>query len=719
MMIRVNGEYLDFDDEIEIESQIKLFEDIETSNGDFSYTFSLSKTSNNLSLLGLPFPDTVKSIYQNVDCEIIDDSGFKINRGSLKVERITSEIECTFFGGNTEWFGLLTEPMSSLPLYKYDYDLTVANIQNSWTKNEGLVCPILDTGALVSRSYANLKVEDFIGAFYVKTLFKEIFNAQGIKLEGDLLNDDLYNSVTVVNNGRSQDDVDARSSYVKKTTAQSAITTLTKVTFQDETNFPYFDGSLNNFSGSTYTPDIKMVVDVNVNVVVTYSAAKIKVYIYKNGASIKSFTGGSVLGIGANATISGTMSVPLEAGDTLEIYTDRVGGVGNFSVDVNSTIKITPTYLYAIFGSSSVPRWTQGEFVSNVIRVFNVLPSYNADTKTLTLDLFNKLKDKEPIDVSDDIEIIETDFSEFISDYAKVNTLKYHESDEEDLREYNVSNFISYGSGEILANNDFIDNNKDIVESDFTSPITYLNIIFDMSMERFNFVELEEIESKNITSVTDSSDTPRFNITNADNLFTVGDLVRIVTGADSDYEYEGDWVVNTVTSSYITVNGAVYGTSADGAATLLRHKFTTDNNVYLFVNVPNKENLFYSSNYSMTIENTSFTSASLAYFNLLSNGRQISTKYKQSLSLGEVNNPLSIQKTIIETYWGQFSRILNDPVMLRGLGYFDKNKFTALKTFLRPLRIKTNQTNNLYYLNRITGYKGGSKPCEPELIKLP
>jgi len=55
MMIKVNGEYLDFDDVVEIESQIKLFEDIETSNGDYSYSFTLPKTNKNLKALGFLF----------------------------------------------------------------------------------------------------------------------------------------------------------------------------------------------------------------------------------------------------------------------------------------------------------------------------------------------------------------------------------------------------------------------------------------------------------------------------------------------------------------------------------------------------------------------------------------------------------------------------------------------------------------------------------------
>lgn len=717
-MIKANGEFLDFDGDIETEQQIKLFEEISTSNGDFSYSFDLPKTSKNLKALGLPFPDTIKSIYRNVPCELIDDSGFKINSGGLQVGKITDVIPCSFFGGNNDWFGLLNNPMTALPLQRYDVDLTVANIQTSWTKNSGLVFPILDAGALVSRSFSNLKVEDFTACFYVKTLFKEIFNPLGIKIEGDLLKDELYNILTIASNGKSQDDVDRRTSYVNKTTPQTLLSALTKITFQDETTFPFGDGAQGNFAASTYTADVKMRVKLNLtlkSLLLGGAVSTAYIYVYVGGVQYSRYSISAGVG-GGIVDFTKELEIPLEGFQTLEIY-ENVNGAATFSA-ISGSIKVTPVYIYRAFGNSSVPNWTQGEFVSNIMRVFNVLPSFNANSKTLTLNLFNKIAEKTPIDVSDNVTITETDFTEFVSNYGKLNYFKYQEGDDEDLRKYNISNLVKYGDGVISIDNDFIQPDSDAVESDFSAPITYLNGVFDTSMERIHFVELDEIEEKTITSVSDASGVPRFNISNADNLFVVGDLVRIDTGADSDFEYNGEFVIKTVTSTYIEVNGLSFGTSADGSATLLRHKFTDDNNVYLFANVSNVNTLFFSSLASMLIDSTSFSSASLAYFNLLSNGREINLKYKQSLAFGEVNSPLNYQQTMLDTYWPIFRRILNDPVMLRVNAYFDRNKYTAIKTFLQPLRVKTNQTNNLYYLNRITGYKSGHESCEGELIKL-
>ena len=713
MMLKANGEYLDFSGDIDIDSSIKLFDEIDKSSGEFSYDLEFDDNGVNRKILGIPRADTIKTIYRNVAAEILDDTGQSIYTGKLQVNRIQGgKIISTFFAGNADWFSMLSNPLASLPLYRYDTDLTEANIQASWLNDSGIVFPILDTGVLVTRSFANLKIEDFTSAFYVKTLFNEIFNPQGIKVQGDLIEDSTFKKLVVCSNGKSQDDVDARSSYVKKTTTQSGISSLTKVTFQDETTFPFNDGSQGNFAISTYTADVRMRVTSDVNLIFT-SAFVFKTYFYVNGVSIFNFSAGGVV---APDTISKSLSIDLDAGDTLEIYVNP--NIGSFDL-TGGSIRITPTYIYKAFGASSVPKWTQGEFVSNILRVFNVLPSYNVASKTLTLDLFNKIKDKPYVDVSDQIVIDTVDFSEFVSSYAKNNYFKYQESDDEDLREYNINNFISYGSGNLTINNDYIENSADIVESDFTAPITYLNGIFDMSMERFNFVELDEIDDKNITSVTNSSNVPRFNISNADNLFEVGDLVRIDTGADSDFEYNGEWVINAVTSSYITVNGAVFGTSADGTATLLKHKFTTDDNVYLFVNIPNVTVPTFSSKTEFTLEDaTTFSTAGIAYFNMLSNGTAINKIYKQSLSFGAPNNLLNYQLTALDTYWPLFSRVLNDPVMLLATGYFKRKTYDEIKTFLRPLMVKTEETVNLYYMNRLIGYKGSDRGCEAQLIKL-
>lgn len=721
MMIKANGEYLDFNGDIEIESQIKLFEEIATSNGDYSYDIKIQDNGLNRKILGIPRADVVKIIYQAVHSEIIDDTGQSIYTGKLQVNRIEGGfISSTFFSGNTEWFAQLSEPMSSLPLYRYDVEINEANIMASWLEDEGIVFPIVDAGVLIGRSFTNMKIEDFTSAFYVKTLFNEIFNPKGIKTVGDLINDATFKKLVVMSNKGIIDENIKRSSYAGKTSDQTLISSSAAVLFQNDTTNPFFDGNQDNYNSSTseYTSDVRMRVDVSVNLSTTWTDdAALEVALYINGLEYETFWFIPPVGIGTDiANFSFQLEdILLDTGDVLTIFAipHTITGI---TIKTGSKIKITSTYIYKAFGVSSVPQWTQGQFVSNILRLFNVLPSFNTNTKTLTLDLFNNIKSKPHIDISQEVVINAVDYSEFVSNYAKNNYFLYQESEDEDLKEYNISNFISYGSGNLTINNDYIENSANIVESDFTSPITYLNGIFDMSMERFNFIELEEINDVNITSVSDSSGTPRFNISNANDTFTVGDLVRIKTVLDS---YSGDWVIKTVTSTYIEVNGNGFNATTTGTAKLMRHQFTTDDNVYIFINIPNTPITSFSSQTEIYLEdNTTFTSAAIAYFNLLNNGTSINKTHKQSLSFGVVNNPLSYQLTLLQTYWPLFSRMLNDPVKLLASGNLKRTTFNKIKTFLRPVMIQTEETTNLYYLNRNRGYKGSEQPCELQLIKL-
>jgi len=62
--------------------------------------------------------------------------------------------------------------------------------------------------------------------------------------------------------------------------------------------------------------------------------------------------------------------------------------------------------------------------------------------------------------------------------------------------------------------------------------------------------------------------------------------------------------------------------------------------------------------------------------------------------------------------------MINDPVKLFCQANIPYNVFLNLN-FLRPITIKTLETSNLYYLNRISGYKGSEEQCTLELIKLP
>lgn len=710
MMLRVNNEYLDFNQPVLQDRKAKLFEEIDKIEGDVSFEFQLYLSSQNIRILNFPFPDSSsKTVYRAIEADLLNEEGQLVSNGFIKIERkINLTLFCSFFGGNSNWFAMLSGNLTDLRLTQYDADQTVSTITSSWSNSSGIVWPMIDTGALSTRSFRNLKVEDFAPCLYVKTLMFQLFQQSGLKLSGELLDDWRYNNLVMASNGRSQEEIDNRSTFALKNTTQSIPpSTIEVIEYDDDSSYPYFDGSQDNFSLITnrYTADVKMSVNVTVTVNLDNVTGANALLIAVSGFTQKFiFQGGNVLSLSANLL--------LNAGDYI---TTGISTGSLFGVDiVGATIKITPTYIYKAFGKSSVPKWTKQQFVSQVLAIFNVVPAYDPYTKTVTLNLFDKIKSKEPIDISEFVEAPEIDYSEFISDYGRSNNFRYQETDIDNLQEYNISTFLKYGTGVIPVDNDFIEESKDVLESDFAAPISYINGAFDMSLERIPFVELEEDVNTTFTGVADSGGLAQFNVT--DDLFSVGDLVRVSDSTNNSYN--GEFLVATVGSGFITLREPAYDTNATGTITKLVHQFTTDDSVYLFLNIPNYTISKASGNTSFYLEDTTYSSIAIAYFNLLNTGNQINTEYKQGLSFGSIVNPLFYQRTMLQDYWATFGRILNDPVKLKQNAYLPWKIHNQID-FLRPIMIKTLETTNLYYCNLERGYQNSYTPVELELIKLP
>lgn len=724
MMIKVSNEFLDFDAQIEVEKQIKLFEDISTTDGDFSYAFDIPKTINNTKLLQNPFPDNInKPVYQQIPAQLLSDGAAELYDGYIRVERVTNVYSCSFFSGNNNWFAMLTGLLSELDLQAYDTDNNEITIIDSWGLDEGLVFPFLDNGGLITRSYYQLKIEDFVGAFYVKTLFNKIFTEAGIKIQGELLNDWRYKHLICQSNSKDTGLIDAATSYVEKNATQVLpYNTVTKVTWDNDSVLPFFDGSDDAFSlvTNSYTAPLKMTVNVQLTTVITTTgfAPLSRNWIYVNGSPVRSKAQGGTAN--AEIVVSQNININLEAGDIVEIYQVQINADGDAGVLQRGTIKITPTYIYRTIGSSAVPNWTKQQFVSNVLKLFNVLASYNEGDATLTLNLFEKIKDKPQVDLSEYISDTEVDYSEFISDYAQRSRLSYKQIEFKELETYNQGKYLKYGQGFIDVNNDFLESDKSILESEFANPVAYTNPVFDASIEKTNLIALEEGESFNFADVAnDGFGDASFNIGDTD-AFLVGDLARISDSTNA--LYNGDWIVKSLDGVHLQFNGLPFDTAASGSITKLNYAYSTSEDVFLFLNIPNYQVSKFSSAPIVFDSGTFYpievTNMSLAYFDMINTGKQVNQDFIYSLSFGGIDDVLRYQTTMIESYFRLFSRVLNDPVKLFCTANLPYALFTQID-FLSPIEIRTMETTNLYYLNRMTGYKESYLPMIMELIKLP
>ena len=719
MMIKVSNEFLDFDDEIEVEKQIKLFEDISTTDGDYSYAFDLQKTLHNTKLLGNPFPDNIaKPVYQRISAQLLGNSGAVTYDGYIRVERITDVYECSFFAGNNNWFGMISGHLTELDFSQYDVEQTEENIIASWGQSEGIVFPFLDNGGLVTRSYPELKIEDFVGAFYIKTIFNRIFVEAGIKIQGELLEDWHFNNAICIKSSKDQEEINARSAYVQKTPNQViADNTLTKVTYDDDSTFPFHDGSsdLWDLTNNQYVADVKMNVRIEstISLHTTGIAGTWAVSIYINGVLLRS----KIVFIFDDTVITNSFSyiIQLNAGDVMEIKAIQNNVDDDAATLLSGTLRITPIYIYKTFGSAAVPNWTSQQFVSNVLRIFNVLPSYNAGTATLTLNLFEKLKAKSPLDLSEYVSDTEVDYQEFVSDYAQKSKLGYNEVDFDDLKAYNKGKIFKYGQGVIDVNNGFLEDEDEILKSDFSNPVDYVNAVFDCSVGKTNLIELENGEEVTFDDVADNgAGLAAFHISSE--IFKVGDLVRIYDASNSGYN--GDYIVDDIPTGHVVFNSIPFDTASTGKIVKLLYNYSSDENIFLFINIPNYEVSKFAGNQMFFDDGTEITSTALAYFNMISTGRQVNADFIYSMSFGRVDDTLAYQVPIIETHFRLFSNVLNDPVKLISTALLPYDVYNRID-FLRPITIKTLETSNMYYLNRVSGYKESYLPCTLELIKLP
>jgi hypothetical protein len=725
VILKVGNEYLDFDDSIEVEKQIKLFEDISTTDGDFSYAFDLPKTIHNTQVLQNPFPDNIsKPVYQQIQATLLSDGGAKLYKGYLRIERITSVYECSFFAGNNNWFARITGLLTDIDLSIYDIDNNEVNIIDSWSLKEGLVFPFLDNGSLITRSYHQLKIEDFVAGLYVKTIFSRVFAEAGIKIKGELLEDWRYNNMICVSNSKDQGLIDDRTSYVEKNIAQVVpANTEVLVTWDNDSTAPFFDGSANlfNLAAGQYDPDLKMTVQVDVTLVATSGEdfGLMVLIIYINGVLIRSKPAGISTNTG-ETPISINASFQLNPGDEVEIRFEQANVDSDPITIERGTIKITPTYIYRTIGSAAVPNWTQQQFVSNILRIFNVLAYYNAGDSELTLNLFEKIKSKTPLDLSEHISDTEVDYSEFISDYGRRSRFSYKEVDFEELKAYNQGKYFKYGQGFISVNNDFLENDKSILESDFANPVDYLNAVFDASMGKTNLIELNEGEEFPFSNVGDDGfGDAAFNVGSTSG-FLVGDLVRV---SDSTVPgYNGDWIVKTLDGVHVVFNGLPFDTGATGNLTRLNYKYSSSEDVFIFINIPNYPRarfsdapIVFDSGSFYPIE---FTNIALAYFDMINTGKEVNSDFIYSLSFGGIDDPLHYMVTMIDSYFSLFSKMLNDPVKLISTAQLPYAIYNQID-FLSPITIKTLETQNQYYLNRITGYKESYLDSTLELIKLP
>jgi hypothetical protein len=729
MRIKVGNEYLDFNDSIEIERQAKLFQDISGIFGDYSYSFSIPKTDRNIDILDLKSINQRMTVGVKRDCILYTDANEQLYSGFIRIESIGEAIECSFFTGNNSWFEATRKRISEYNFNRLIKEFNYANVVASWTQKSGIVWPLVDRGTLHKRNTPTLYDNDLQPFIYVKDAINEILGQSGgIKLAGDILKDPTYNTMITTNNGLFgiQDRIARQEAYIGKGANQTVnSTTFATLTFTDTTD-PYSPSDY--YTSSVYTiPEGwsvgKVEYKLDINPVLSFFNVSVRIAINDIAVTTTNYS---------TRTISDVITVNnLSSGSTIKIQVAKpssISGVSDFDVLDTSFVKISPIKFLNVYPQQLLPNLDANEFIANVFTQLNIFSAYDATRKVIETRVLENIKNAPEIDISEYVSrVTQNGFTELVADYGKSSRFMYIESGDEYTEEYNSINPIFYGGGEVVIDNDFIEEKVDFAELDFVAPwqipVEWLG--FALPLLEMNEFVIESSQSySGVQAVSGPTFVARFRWLSVltENTYSVGDLVKI-TDSGTSTTYNGIYRVTAVGSDslydYLEV-GILYEDDSQGLIEKVRIDDILNEDQITICNVPNTDTSDFTTLPEIAIVNNgsvNFTdNIALGYFWLPQVNKPIN-RIRQSLSFGDVNDPQWYQQNLIETYYNISNQVLNNPVMVTVEAFIPEKVFKDMD-FLRPLRLRTAEFNSQFILNRVTGYQGSHLPCELELVQL-
>jgi hypothetical protein len=441
----LDGNEMDlYDNEsVNLTLQFADIQNINTATGTFSQTFRLPATDNNLDFFGfIDNPSSVDGINmkQNIEAELYTDSvpivsGFCQVKNIYQQKEKYADIEVLFLGAPSLRSKINGKLLSDLDLSAYDHTLNIANIQDSWAATGSLPFAgevrygLIDKGSNWSvpenppwtdtNGLYQGELSPFIRA---KDIFDAIMDEAGYTYDSDFLDgtgsgnfSEIY-MPCIANQTIASEDAEDESAGVGLNGDMTGTYALNKLLLVDNiANGSDPSDNWTNTGGYEYTvPESGYYkLDFHCRWEKTTSAHFVKVYLYKNGASIgtlidttassSGFTIPRVSASGdtifdtvqfqdaANAgLINNTVTTNgffFETGDTISIYRELSGttakiwggSTGTPTVGLWSTtwLTITPTIDVSsglnVTMAENVPEMQQLDFVLGLQQMFNLV----------------------------------------------------------------------------------------------------------------------------------------------------------------------------------------------------------------------------------------------------------------------------------------------------------------------------------------------------------
>ena len=199
--IKIQDRIIDLYDEERIVQSFSLIniEDITKRESEYSNTFKVPRTNNNLQALDyIDFLNSNSLLpYSRLDCQILID-GFLFKNGFVSVESIEEDITLQFFTGNAGFYEVLKSKnlsdinVDNTPSLETTWSL--ANVISKRSASEGVFFPMIDYNGMPTAS-SLVDVRLLLPSFYRKTLIEAVVEDAGYTLINNIGTDtiDAYN----------------------------------------------------------------------------------------------------------------------------------------------------------------------------------------------------------------------------------------------------------------------------------------------------------------------------------------------------------------------------------------------------------------------------------------------------------------------------------------------------------------------------------------------
>lgn len=740
-----DGFVLDFDGDFAITKQAVSFFNSKIK-GDFSVNFSVDNNSINRAVLKYNGPMMTNQVAFTRQPFTLIRNGNPFAKGFIIIQQdLGATLSCFFISGNSNWInlldGLITELDYTGVTNGVNYEKQIPDPTVWPFETSGITFPVVDwcydlkkgSNDFYSHDILDSRADPFqtflerYPCFYLHSLVTEIVKQKGLKVDGNILDNPLYQKVVI-----TPTTGEIKRQDVKITTAYGTPQTTSSATLVQYTNLVESTDPEGLFSGGVYTSNksTKLFITVNVSSVTGTGLYQGEWAVRRNGVAIATYSVGD--GTGANNIGIGVYTLSVDSGTNssgsqFDLAFRLIAGT-DITLDLDFKIDI-PTLITSrdnVLPNQFLPKLTCLEIIKFIINYFGCATYYDEYSKTITINQIEAFKAEDADDWSEYVVSITTDYGQA----AQSNYMRLVEASDTDIKFYNKQNVLNYADGVIetastlkpqqdlfklpfapsgfgLAKNGYWMANVPIVKlKDAGDPFAYTAIVDDGSGNAvFQYAGEVALTGNGVIS--------SFH----------GQAVRIVDDVSGD---AGIFIVNTssVTLGVVSVEVFGYpypGATGTGKIYLQEREYRQIEPRFLVVDHQVSPESLANGKSEYPIHNNSsgavsgYTSISYAYF------------CKQTVSLGLDNylSNLAIQNPNIDLFdfpdvqtisFSKISNLIGNPTF--------KAKFLLPESVYQSFEfdtfiyLKTADVTGYFWVDKISNYHDSATPVEVSLLML-